>query len=185
MRHQGVCNRHNDVITRFYISLLHPKNSDHNILFALPYIEVPEPYITHPHKISCWPFGINHWMKADIKPKNKVRPISTVYCLSHIFLKLLGFLNSKNIAPHFIMWHHICSSSAKLWIIAFVGSSYSVLTSLETTCHKWLNCLFVQVSYWAGASLTQPYGKNYHLESLSLFPALTPIQNESDAWKQW
>ena len=98
-------------------------------------------------------------MKADIKPKNKVRPIWTVYCLNHIFLKLLWVLNSKNIATHFIMWHHICSSSAKWWIIAFVGSSYSVLTPLETTCHKWLNCLFVQVSYWAGASFTQPYGK--------------------------
>ena len=24
-----------------------------------------------------------------------------------------------------------------------------------------------------------------HLESFSLFPALTPIQNESDAWKHW
>ena len=68
---------------------------------------MPEPYITHHHKISRWPFGINHWMKADIKPKNKVRPILTVSCLNHIFLKLLWFLNSKNIATHFIMWHHI------------------------------------------------------------------------------
>ena len=27
--------------------------------------------------------------------------------------------------------------------------------------------------------------KKNHLESFSLFPALTPIQNESDAWKHW
>ena len=124
MRHQGVCNRHNDVITRFYISLLHPKNSDHNISFCPP-LHRSARALHHPPPINfVLTFWVNHWMKADIKPKNKVRPILTVYCLNHIFLKLLWFLNSKNIATYFIMWHHICSSSAKWWKIAFVGSSY-------------------------------------------------------------
>ena len=42
-----------------------------------------------------------------------------------------------------------------------------MLTSLGTSCHKWLNCLFG------------------NLGSFLLFQALTPIQNESDAWKHW
>ena len=35
------------------------------------------------------------------------------------------------------------------------------------------------------AMFSQPYGKNNTLGSFSLFQALPPIQNESDAWKHW
>ena len=37
-------------------------------------------------------------------------------------------------------------------MIAFVDCFYSLLTSLETSGHKWLNCLLGWVFYWAAAT---------------------------------
>ena len=46
----------------------------------------------------CVTFGLNHWMKACVKPNNMVMPILIIHCPNRIFRKLLSALNIKNIA---------------------------------------------------------------------------------------
>ena len=80
-------------------------------------------------------------MKADAKPNDTVSQIFIVRCLNQNFQMLLWSLNSTNIAIHFIEWHYGCVSSAGWGQVTIVDCSQSLLTSLKTCCHKWLNCL--------------------------------------------
>ena len=64
---------------------------------------------------------------------------------------MLWLLDCNNILMYCKEWHHICAASTKWGIVVFVECSKSLMISLETSCHKWVNCLFVRVLYWVAA----------------------------------
>ena len=76
-------------------------------------------------------------------------------------------------------------------MIVFVDCSYSLLTSLGTGCHKWLNCVFARVLNWVAVLHQVLCFHNHMTKKRSLgcpflwFQEKTPIQNESDAREHW
>ena len=141
-------------------------------------------------KIPCvWLLGPNHWMKVGVKRNNMVIPILTVHCLNHIFRKRLWPWNTKNVAILFMELHQIVAPFTEWGMIVFVDCSQSLLTSLGTGCHKWLNCLFVWVLTWVAVlhqeCVFTTIWRKWSFGVLFIFQEWTPIQNVSDAPEHW
>ena len=98
------------------------------------------------------------WMHADVKPYDMVRQIFAVRCLNQNFQMLLWSLTSTHIAIHFIQWRHAYASCAEWGTVIIVVCSWSLLTSLETCCRKWLNCL---ICMYCSGSLHRSKGYIY------------------------
>ena len=95
-------------------------------------------------------YGVNHWMKTDVKSDSMVWLILAFHCLNHIFKKLLWYLNCENMAIHFIEWHHTC-------IICKIMNGY----------HSWLFLVAVDIirdklPQW----LNYPFGRIFCTTSL-------------------
>ena len=158
-------------------------------------------------KIPCvWLFGPNHWMKAGVKPNNMVIPILTVHCLNHIFRKRLNQwwliywriyaslgLNELKHQEHSHAFYRVTPNICIIYRMRndfFVDCSQSLLTSLGTGCHKWLNrpfCVGIDLGRCTSPKtvFSQPYGEKRSFEVLFMFQKWTPIQNESDAREHW
>ena len=57
-------------------------------------------------------------------------------------------LTHQEYSHTFIEWRQICASFTEWGMIVFVDCSWSLLASLGTGCHKWLNYLLVRVLIW-------------------------------------
>ena len=134
-------------------------------------------------KIPCvWLFGLNHWMKAGVKPNNMVIPILSVHRLSHISGNCCGLKHQEYSHTFYRVTPNMC-------IIYRMRNDYLcwlflvAVDIIRASCRKWLNCLFVRVLYWVAAMHQVPWFHNHLAKKRSfVVPFMVSRVNDLSEW---